>query len=329
MLNLHRGALKKLASGLLAEEILQHHLCNAHTYASTLKSDLTSIFRKNLFFSNFQKKFKENRCWSYLCIAIISGICIQKIKAFSKKKASHTENNFLQDTKPISSISSGEYQACYYNPIPLNIIKKMKGKSYKENCPIPITDLAYVQVRHYNMNGKICLGELVVNQRIATSVMEIFQDIFFAKFPIEKMHLIDEYGADDEQSMKDNNSSAFCFRYITNRPGKISTHSRGLAIDINPRQNPYVKGKNISPSNTGKYIDRSLYEPGMIHSQDMVVKAFEQRGFSWGGRGFLLGRIWGGLKDYQHFEISRTQATMNLYTRKLKNWWKEKISILD
>jgi hypothetical protein len=90
--------------------------------------------------------------------------------------------------------------------------------------PIPIEDLAYVQVSHYDLKGKICSGELVVHKKLAEPVMQIFKDIFEAKFPIEKMRLIDEYDADDDRSMEDNNSSAFCYRSITNRPGVVSNH---------------------------------------------------------------------------------------------------------
>lgn len=159
-----------------------------------------------------------------------------------------------------------------------------------------MSDLAYLRVMHYNMDGVACLGELVVNVKIAEKVMEIFQEIFDAKFPIEKMRLIDNYGADDELSMSDNNSSAFCYRSITNKPGFVSKHGLGLAIDINTRLNPYVKGSCIAPSNAVKYVDRTLNEPGMIQADDVVVTAFKKRGFKWGGD-------WTSLKDYQYFEI--------------------------
>lgn len=200
------------------------------------------------------------------------------------------------NAEPKASISTGAYKASYYNPIPSHIAQKMMGKSYKEDCPIPITDLAFVTVTHYDMQGQISSGELVVHKKIAVLVMEIFQDIYEAKFPIERMRLIDEYDADDDKSMEDNNSSAFCFRRNTNRPWVISTHGLGLAIDINTRLNPWVKGEKVSPSNARIYVDRSLQASGMIHPDDPVVIAFKKRGFIWGGD-------FESLKDYQHFEI--------------------------
>jgi hypothetical protein len=242
---------------------------------------------------------QKNRNWAYLAASIFTGVCLQQAYMCLKKKASNEEDaNFEGLPKPVSSISSGTYKAAYYNPIPPTVVQKMMGKSYKENCPIPITDLAYVRVTYYDMKGQVCLGELVVHKKIADMTMEIFKDIHAAKFPIEKMRLIDEYEADDDRSMGDNNSSAFCFRSITNRPGVISNHGLGIAIDINTHLNPYVKGDNIAPSNARKYADRSLNEPGMIHPDDVVVIAFKKRGFTWGGD-------WKSLKDYQHFEIDR------------------------
>lgn len=275
-----------------------HFLRYSEHSISALGKDLGPIFKRTFTSSSSQKPPQKNRFWVYLCSSAFTGVCLQQAYAFSKKKTAEEETTLKTLPQPISSISSGTYTARYYNPIPPNIAQKMIGKSYKENCPIPITDLAYVQVTHYDMNGKTCSGELVVHKKIADRVMEIFQDIYAARFPIAKMRLIDEYEADDERSMEDNNSSAFCFRSMTNKPGVVSNHGLGIAIDINTRLNPYVKGDNIAPSNARKYVDRSLNEPGMIHAEDAVVRAFKKRGFEWGGD-------WKSLKDYQHFEIDR------------------------
>lgn len=207
-----------------------------------------------------------------------------------------TLNLYASVEGPAISIEKGAYKSSSYNPIPSHIAEKMIGKSYKEDCPIPMSDLAYVIVTHYDMQGQISSGELVVHKKIANMVMEIFQDIFEAKFPIEKMRLIDEYDANDDKSMEDNNSSAFCFRRNLNRPWVISTHGLGLAIDINTRLNPWVKGEKVSPSNARDYVDRTTPIAGMIHPGDPVVAAFKKRGFIWGGD-------FESLKDYQHFEF--------------------------
>ncbi len=112
--------------------------------------------------------------------------------------------------------------------------------------------------------------------------------------PIEKMKLIDDYGANDEASMKDNNTSAFCYRVVANTK-KLSNHSKGASIDINPLYNPYISGKIISPANAKKYTDRNINEKGVIKKEDDLYNAFIKRGWTWGGE-------WKSKKDYQHFE---------------------------
>lgn len=271
----------------VSARIAGHHLIQNGRYANP-------VFAKTFSSSSGGQSSHKNRAWEYLCAGIIVGIGSKKAYVFYTKP----DTNSGKPPQPVSSISSGTYEAAYYNPIPDHIVQKMMGKSYKVNCPIPMTDLAYVKVTHYDMKGQLCSGELVVHKKIAGIVMDIFKDIHAAKFPIAKMRLIDEYDADDDRSMEDNNSSAFCFRSITNKPGVVSNHGLGIAIDINTHLNPYVKGDHVSPSNARKYVDRALNEAGMIKPDDAVVKAFKQRGFEWGGD-------WKSLKDYQHFEIDR------------------------
>ena len=111
--------------------------------------------------------------------------------------------------------------------------------------------------------------------------------------------LIDEYDADDEKSMSDNNSSAFNFRYISYST-KLSKHALGLAVDINTLYNPYVKyvdgRRNVEPANAEKYTDRSIEFPYKIDHDDLCYKVFAEHGFEWGGD-------WEHAKDYQHFEM--------------------------
>lgn len=260
----------------------------------SLSSSLPGIFRRCHFTSS---PFVPHRTpprrsiWPYVGAAGVAtgAICLLSNKA----KA--------EGARPLHYISAKKYQATCYNPMPVDVIQRMQGKSYKDGCPIPLSDLAYLRVTHYDMAGNIKMGELVVHREIAVMVMKIFEDIFAAKFPIEKMRLIDDYDADDEHSMEDNNSSAFCYRSITGRPGVVSMHGLGLAIDINTRFNPYVKGTVVAPSNAHKYVDRSLNEPGMIHEGSPVVDAFLKRGFKWGGH-------WTSLKDYQHFEYPKERT---------------------
>ena len=178
------------------------------------------------------------------------------------------------------------------------VFKRMRDKSFKPECTTLRSDLRYLQVLHCNEQGETLIGELVCHKDIAEDLLYIFRKLYEAKYPIERMVLIDEYDADDEASMADNNTSAFNFRYVSGTR-KMSRHSTGMAIDINPRYNPYVrwrKGKRmISPDNGKKYADRSKDFPYKIEKDDLCYRLFKERGFIWGGD-------WTNSKDYQHFE---------------------------
>ena len=185
---------------------------------------------------------------------------------------------------------------------------RIKGKSYKDNCPIPLEDLRYLHVLHKDINGIVHGGELICNVYIASDVLEIFRAMFFGDYPIERVRLVDEYEADDETSMRDNNSSCFNFRFISHTT-RISKHGLGLAVDINTLYNPYVKtvdGKLIiEPATAGEYVDRSKNFPYKIEKGDLCYKLFTEHGFEWGGE-------WKTVKDYQHFEVS-DEAARKLY----------------
>lgn len=145
------------------------------------------------------------------------------------------------------------------------------------------------------------VGEMVVNRAIANDVLEILRKLYDAHYPIERMHLIDDYGADDQRSMAANNSSSFNYR-ITTGSTKLSAHARGLAVDINPLYNPCrrtVGGKVVvEPRQGRKYLQREAKFPYKIAKGDLCYRLFTARGFIWGGN-------WRTVKDYQHFEIRK------------------------
>ena len=186
----------------------------------------------------------------------------------------------------------------YVSEIPDDIFAKMQGKSYKADCTVPREDLRYVHVLHTGFDGETKEGELVVNKAIADDVCDIFEKLYEAEYPIEKIRLIDEYNADDEASMSDNNSSAFNFRFISHTT-KISKHGLGMAVDINTLYNPYVKtvdgNLSVEPANAADYVDRSADFPHKIDHDDLCYQLFTEHGFTWGGD-------WTHSKDYQHFE---------------------------
>lgn len=189
-----------------------------------------------------------------------------------------------------------------YQKLPNHIKKKITGVSYKKNNRIKYSDLRYVKVRYYDFSRKVQTGELIVNKKIAKKIVKIFYELYRIKYPIQRMKLVDEYGADDEKSMRANNTSAFNYRTVagTNR---LSKHAMGLAIDINPRINPYINSKGtLTPVNAKVYHCRDKkkcrgkYARYMIQPNSKITKIFKKYGFSWGGD-------WKYSKDYQHFEM--------------------------
>lgn len=182
--------------------------------------------------------------------------------------------------------------------IPDSIFARMEGKSYAEGCTLPREELRYLRVLHYDKEGRERTGELVCHHSIADDLLSIFLELYKAKYPIERMVLIDEYDADDEASMQANNTSAFNYRQASGMR-ILSKHSIGMAIDINPLYNPLVKHREeraqVYPSNATPYIDRTKEFPYKIEKGDLCYRLFKQHGFRWGGD-------WRNSKDYQHFE---------------------------
>lgn len=176
---------------------------------------------------------------------------------------------------------------------------RMWTKSYKSNCTVPRSQLRYLKVLHYTLDGQIRLGEMVCDKGIARDLLQIFRALYNAKYPIERMMLVDDYDADDEKSMTANNTTCFNFRFVTGTK-KLSNHSKGRAIDINPLYNPYVKKKadgttHVEPAAGRQYTDRGKAFDYKIDSDDLCYKLFIKHGFEWGGS-------WKSVKDYQHFE---------------------------
>ena len=185
--------------------------------------------------------------------------------------------------------------------IPDSVWTTMQGRTWHDNPYINRSDLRYLRISHYDLEGRIHVGELICNKLIAQKLLAIFRELYRAHYPIQQMRLPDNYGADDERQMRANNTSSFCYRNVSGSKN-LSKHARGLAIDINPLYNPYIRyskkdGSQIVEPATGKpYIDRKADFPYKITTNDLCYKLFIKHGFSWGG-------AWRTMKDYQHFEF--------------------------
>lgn len=179
------------------------------------------------------------------------------------------------------------------------LFKRIYGKSFKHNCSIKRDELRYLHLLHYTIDGSIKLGEMICHKDVAKDLINIFRQLYEAKYPIERMQLIDDYNADDIISMNHNNTTCFNYRAVAGSK-KLSNHSMGKAVDINPLYNPYVKRRadgsyKISPETGRKYADRSRNFKYKIDKDDLAYRLFTKYGFRWGGN-------YRSLKDYQHFE---------------------------
>lgn len=169
-------------------------------------------------------------------------------------------------------------------------LRKYSPQEFKERQRI-------IDVLYYSFDGKIHKGQLVIDERLVRDIREVFRVALKTKFPITSVIPIShdrffDNGKwnDDDQSMLSNNTSAFNYRTVTG--GKsLSMHAYGYAIDINPVQNPYIKGSIVLPPEA-VYDTR---QPGTLAYDSPIVKTFKRLGWTWGGN-------WKSLKDYQHFE---------------------------
>jgi hypothetical protein len=184
-----------------------------------------------------------------------------------------------------------------YGPIPDELWGYMQGRSWRAGLPCATREeLVLMHIPYRDFDGATRTGDLVVARRVATQVAAIFEEIHASgKFLIYQMRLIDDFGGDDDKSIANNNTSAFNCR--TTDHGGLSKHALGLAIDINPVQNPYREGDVTAPQAGRAYDEpreRRLGVTGIILEGDVVTRAFARRGWSWGGR-------WTHTVDYQHF----------------------------
>jgi hypothetical protein len=184
--------------------------------------------------------------------------------------------------------------------IPDSVWQTMQGKTWHDNPYIRRSDLRYLRISHYDLEGRVHVGEMICNKLIADKLLAIFSELYAAHYPIQRMRLPDNYDADDERQMRDNNTSCFCYRNVSGSKN-LSKHARGLAIDINTLYNPYIRyskkdgSRIVEPATAVKNCDRKANFPYKITTSDLCYKLFVKYGFTWGG-------AWRTMKDYQHFE---------------------------
>ena len=203
---------------------------------------------------------------------------------------------FLLLVALITGLASAKF-SCSVSPISADIKSRvLNGGSWHKACPVGLNKLSYIQLKYWDFKGKERVGELIVNSAISNKVCKVFGSLYSSSYPIRQMRLVSDFKANDNASMKADNTSAFNCRLMTGSKTKWSNHSYGLAIDLNPFENPYIsKSGKVSPKEAAKFAKRVHTSKAVLLKDDLAVKAFLREGFIWGGS-------WHSVKDYQHFE---------------------------
>lgn len=179
-------------------------------------------------------------------------------------------------------------------PLPEAVVNRIMGVSYPENgAQVALDELRYLRLSYVGYDGDVRTGEMICNRLVADDLTDIFRKLYLAGYQIERMELVDVFGADDETSMRANNTSCFNDRNVKGQT-TVSRHAFGMAVDVNPLQNPQVRTREVLPSAAVSYADRSRDFPHKISKEDLCYKLFRSHGFHWGGS-------WMRSKDYQHF----------------------------
>jgi D-alanyl-D-alanine carboxypeptidase len=168
--------------------------------------------------------------------------------------------------------------------------------SYRSGCPVAPSQLRAIRLGHWDFRGRSRVGTLVVHTSVVPGVVSVFRRLYATRFPIRRMLGVEVYRGSDDRSMAADNTSGFNCRLVGGTT-RWSEHAYGKAIDVNPVENPYVDGGLVEPPAGRAYLDRSRRRPGMATRSTVLVRAFAEAGWRWGG-------FWQSSKDYQHFSPS-------------------------
>jgi D-alanyl-D-alanine carboxypeptidase len=178
----------------------------------------------------------------------------------------------------------------HIGPVPASVVKR---STYRSKCPVTLNELSYITMTFWGFDHRAHTGEMIVNSGVAHDVVSVFEKLYRAHFPMEEMRVTTLKEQRAAPTGDTDNTSSFECRPVT-LGTSWSEHSYGLAIDINPFQNPYVRGDLVAPELARAYRDRDWHRPGMIFDGDVVTQAFADLGWGWGGH-------WNTLKDWMHF----------------------------
>lgn len=197
----------------------------------------------------------------------------------------------LPDT--VAALPGSGFDSRVSTPAPGEVIAR---STWRPGCPVAARDLSWVRLTFWGFDGRRHTGELLVNSSVATDLVGVFRRLYAARFPFEEMRITRRDELDAPPTGDGNDTGVFSCR-ATVGATSYSQHAYGLAVDLDPFQNPYVKGDVVLPELASSYLDRSWVRPGMITAGGPVVRAFRAIGWTWGG-------TWHSLKDLQHFSAN-------------------------
>jgi hypothetical protein len=189
-------------------------------------------------------------------------------------------------------------------PLPQPVRAQLRSAgAWHQGCPVPMSGLRLLTVSHRDFRGRTQTGQLIVNRSAAAPLRRVFRQLYHLHFPIRHMRLDDAYGPRAQRPRDGDISGSFECRQAVPSPctggrgtGSWSMHAYGLAVDINPVENPYVGCGQSRDPRARRYRDRSVHRPGMVTRR--VIAAFRSIGWGWGG-------AWAGnTKDYMHFSTT-------------------------
>jgi hypothetical protein len=178
-------------------------------------------------------------------------------------------------------------------PVPPDVLAR---STWQAGCPVRAADLRYLTMSFVGFDGRAHTGEMLVNADVAATVVNVFRQLFAARFPIEEMRVTSPAELAAHPTGDGNNTSAFVCRPSRGET-HWSAHAYGLAIDLNPFQNPYTRADLVLPELASAYLDRGWVRPGMLVAGSKPVAAFDAAGWAWGGR-------WTDPVDRMHFSAT-------------------------
>jgi hypothetical protein len=164
------------------------------------------------------------------------------------------------------------------------------GWDPRRRCPVPPSELRRIWVSYIDFLGRHHHGSIVMHKSLVTRTQRAFHLLYQRRFRI--MAMAPMWANMPGQTDMSIVTSGYQCRAVAGTR-TWSQHAYGRAIDLNPLQNPMVRGRYIDPPAGRGWLNRARYRIGMVHAEG-AARPFTANGFYWGGR-------WRTLKDYMHF----------------------------